>query len=209
MNSEYDAAAEEREASFVRRSVDGFRYITDHVQVHRSGDVWRGLCPFHVERTPSFVVYPANSRRSRGYASFFCYGCRKGGDVVQFAMLLHGLPSRRAAMKHLEAEHGLQYGEDEQLNELRLALMDENDEGPERAVVDPTEVCFTCAVAVRRLLRRVQAEHPDRLDTLFAEADRFNAYLDHELRERTAAAAAGLVDEAFAWVDARWRALSE
>jgi DNA primase len=41
------------------------------------GDYLVGLCPFHPDHHPSFVVYPATG-------TFYCYGCRKHGDVITF-----------------------------------------------------------------------------------------------------------------------------
>jgi putative DNA primase/helicase len=54
--------------------VDVIRKVTD---LKRNGNVFKGLCPFHNERTPSFVVYPKTQR-------FACFGCGKKGDVVDF-----------------------------------------------------------------------------------------------------------------------------
>lgn len=49
------------------------------VQLKRSGTSWKGLCPFHGEKTPSFHVY------DKGL--FKCYGCGVGGDVIKFVEL--------------------------------------------------------------------------------------------------------------------------
>jgi DNA primase len=49
------------------------------VQLKRSGSSWKGLCPFHGEKTPSFHVY------DKGL--FKCYGCGVGGDVIKFIEL--------------------------------------------------------------------------------------------------------------------------
>ena len=43
---------------------------------------WMGLCPLHDDRKPSFLVDPRKSL-------FYCYGCRRGGDVIRFAELYH------------------------------------------------------------------------------------------------------------------------
>lgn len=42
-------------------------------------DRYRGFCPFHEETKPSFTVYADTQ-------SFYCYGCGKGGDVIDFLM---------------------------------------------------------------------------------------------------------------------------
>ncbi len=55
-----------------------------HVALRRSGKNWKGLCPFHDERTPSFVV---NDERG----VYHCFGCGAGGDVFRLVMELEGL----------------------------------------------------------------------------------------------------------------------
>ena len=44
-----------------------------------------GLCPLHADRKPSFLVDP-------GKSLFYCYGCGRGGDVIRFVELYHGVP---------------------------------------------------------------------------------------------------------------------
>ena len=53
------------------------------VALRRSGRHLVGLCPFHEDRRPSLVVYPES-------ASFFCFGCDQGGDVIDFVGRLRG-----------------------------------------------------------------------------------------------------------------------
>jgi DNA primase len=60
-----------------------------YVDLKRSGASYKGLCPFHQEKTPSFYVTPA-----RG--SYHCYGCGKGGDVFSFLMETERLQFREA-----------------------------------------------------------------------------------------------------------------
>ena len=51
--------------------------VEDVVRLRKSGSTYKGLCPFHQERTPSFTVSPA-----RG--TFKCFGCGEGGDAITF-----------------------------------------------------------------------------------------------------------------------------
>ena len=51
--------------------------ISGYVSLKRAGDTYKGLCPFHSEKSPSFTVYPRT-------ASFYCFGCGIGGDAVTF-----------------------------------------------------------------------------------------------------------------------------
>lgn len=72
--------AEEREQIRERLSIETL--VGEHVQLSRSGQNLKGLCPFHKEKSPSFLVSPA-----RG--SFHCFGCGAGGDIFRFYMLIN------------------------------------------------------------------------------------------------------------------------
>src|SRR3954467_9201555 len=75
-------------ALFPQSFVDDLKAQTDIVQVigevvpslKKAGATWKGLCPFHGEKTPSF-----NVNRDKGF--FKCFGCGAGGDVVKFVEL--------------------------------------------------------------------------------------------------------------------------
>lgn len=53
--------------------------ISSYITLKRAGTNLKGLCPFHSEKTPSFVVY-------KDTQSFYCFGCGAGGDVINFIM---------------------------------------------------------------------------------------------------------------------------
>ena len=58
--------------------------ISEYVKLERKGNSYKGLCPFHKEKTPSFSVLEDRQ-------IFKCFGCGKGGNVVHFIMLAEGL----------------------------------------------------------------------------------------------------------------------
>jgi DNA primase len=64
----------------VRRTADIVRLVSDHVGLKKMGQSWKGLCPFHDEKTPSFNV-------RQEPPLFHCFGCGEGGDVFKFVML--------------------------------------------------------------------------------------------------------------------------
>jgi DNA primase len=64
----------------VRLQADIVRVVQDHVALRKSGATWKGLCPFHGEKTPSFHV-----NGEKGF--FHCFGCGVGGDVFKFVEL--------------------------------------------------------------------------------------------------------------------------
>ncbi|WP_267386174.1 CHC2 zinc finger domain-containing protein [Sphingomonas sp. GC_Shp_3] len=59
------------------------------VKLHRAGNEWKGCCPFHQDRTPSFTIY-ANDRRAH------CFGCGWSGDVLDFVQQAYGVKLREA-----------------------------------------------------------------------------------------------------------------
>lgn len=63
----------------IRARVDIVDLVGSYVSLKRAGTAFKGLCPFHKEKTPSFTVNPQRQ-------SFHCFGCGKGGDVFSFVM---------------------------------------------------------------------------------------------------------------------------
>lgn len=63
----------------IKSRIDIVEYVSQYVQLKKAGYNYKGLCPFHKEKSPSFMVSP-----DKGIA--YCFGCRKGGDVFAFAM---------------------------------------------------------------------------------------------------------------------------
>jgi len=63
----------------VREKTDLVEFIKQYTPLTQTGQNFKGLCPFHTEKTPSFFVRP-----DRGM--FYCFGCQRGGDLYSFAM---------------------------------------------------------------------------------------------------------------------------
>jgi DNA primase catalytic core len=61
----------------VKSAAEILPLVEDYVRLRKAGGTYKGLCPFHQERTPSFTVTPA-----RG--TFKCFGCGEGGDAITF-----------------------------------------------------------------------------------------------------------------------------
>jgi DNA primase catalytic core len=59
--------------------VDIVEVIGDYVTLKKSGTNYKGLCPFHSEKTPSFTVSPTKGL-------FYCFGCQASGNVFRFLM---------------------------------------------------------------------------------------------------------------------------
>jgi DNA primase len=65
----------------VRKANDIVDVVSEYVQLKKQGRNYFGLCPFHGEKTPSFSVTPEKQ-------IFYCFGCKKGGNVLTFLMEL-------------------------------------------------------------------------------------------------------------------------
>lgn len=80
--------------------------VGQYVNLKRSGSNLFGLCPFHGEKTASFSVAP-----DKGI--YYCFGCHKGGSVINFEMEIEGL-SYPDAVRALAKRAGMEVPEDEQ-----------------------------------------------------------------------------------------------
>ena len=63
----------------IRTAVDVVDLVSRFVNLRKAGQNWKGLCPFHMEKTPSFMVNPKKG-------IFHCFGCGVGGDAFGFLM---------------------------------------------------------------------------------------------------------------------------
>ena len=74
--------------------------IGQHVALKRAGSNYKGLCPFHGEKTPSFVV-------SEQKQIFTCFGCGASGDVIEFTKRYYNLDFQEAVEK-LANQYGIE-----------------------------------------------------------------------------------------------------
>jgi DNA primase len=77
----------------IRDRIDLIDLISTYVSLSKAGQNYKGLCPFHSEKTPSFSVNPVRQM-------FYCFGCNVGGDAFTFLMKQEG-------MDFMEAVHEL------------------------------------------------------------------------------------------------------
>ncbi|MDD6174784.1 MAG: DNA primase [Firmicutes bacterium] len=98
--------------------------VSGYVKLRRTGRNLVGLCPFHGEKTPSFVLYPEND-------SFYCFGCGAGGDTITFIRKIENLDYIEA-VKLLAQRAGLEMPEDVRRDDgtakLKLRILEANRE---------------------------------------------------------------------------------
>ena len=103
---------------FPQRFIDDLKHqadivvvIQDYVSLKKTGATYKGLCPFHGEKTPSFHV-----NRDKGF--FHCFGCQAGGDVFKF-LELHEKVGFADAVKLLAQRFGVALPEMEETDDQR------------------------------------------------------------------------------------------
>ena len=102
----------------LRQRIDLVEVLTPHLQLHRAGAAFKALCPFHEEKTPSFIV-------QRGDSHYHCFGCGAHGDAIAFLMNNVKM-SFTEAVEHLAERFG-----------VPLEKMDASEEvkGPSKSVL--------------------------------------------------------------------------
>lgn len=125
----------------VREQTDIVSLIGEHVALKRSGAQFKGLCPFHPEKSPSFYVHPANQ-------FFHCFGCQASGDVFTFLMRLEGLQFREAL--HRLAERA----------GIPVPVSDPREESAQRQARERRSRLIAITEAAAGYYLRMLSEHP-------------------------------------------------
>jgi DNA primase len=104
-------------AAEVKSKLSVLEVVGEAVQLKKAGTTYKGLCPFHGEKTPSFVVTPVRD-------SWHCFGCGEGGDIFSFVMKRDNLTFPEA-LKRLAAKAGIEVDERTTREDARKARLRE------------------------------------------------------------------------------------
>lgn len=100
----------------IKNRADIVTEISNYVDIKKIGANYKGLCPFHSEKTPSFTVSPQKQ-------IYKCFGCGEGGNVINFIMKIEGL-SFPEACKKLGDSYGVVIENKGRLDDARVEKLD-------------------------------------------------------------------------------------
>jgi len=87
-----DGMISKETVQLIKEKADIVQVISQYVSLQKSGSGYKGLCPFHSEKTPSFHVNPV-------LKFYHCFGCGASGDVIKFVQEIEHLSFRDAVMR--------------------------------------------------------------------------------------------------------------
>ena len=85
---------------YIKEHLSILDVVREYTQLKRAGNYWKGSCPIHSEKTPSFTVIPEKG-------IYYCFGCSTGGDVITFISSMENC-SKFEAAQHLIERYGLE-----------------------------------------------------------------------------------------------------
>ena len=109
----------------VRDAVDIVDVASEYTRLKKAGRRYRGLCPLHKEKTPSFSVDPDQGL-------YYCFGCGQGGDAIKLHMLLSG-DDFPAAIEALARRYGIPLPAPQQRSQRQRERSAELDKALEKA----------------------------------------------------------------------------
>ena len=178
--------------NFLRQNINGVDYIKKYANITEAGNIYKGLCIFHNEKTPSMVVYPKGfigaDHKPQDHDTFYCFGCHAGGDIIKFKQLVDGSTREEAFLK-LAEEHDITFGEDEELLSQKMALENINELNKLNSLSDINIICSESGFACKQFFRDTpySKEVNKKVDELFEK-------LDNLLKENSAETGQFIID---------------
>lgn len=171
----------------VRRRSGIVEVASEYMQVRKAGRQYKALCPFHQEKTPSFMLDPA-----KGF--YFCHGCSEGGDVITLVQKLENLSfvetvERLARRAGVELHYEQRSAADRNAYRRKMRLVDAHREAADlyhATLLDAAEAADARAYLKGRGFTREVAERfrvgfsPNRWDALVGHLKR-KGFADQEL----------------------------
>ena len=168
------------------RKEDGLSYMMQYLQnIKKVGHVYQSRCPFHHERTASFTLFPPGHISRSGtqdYATFYCFGCHQGGDIIKFKSLLNDIPFSQA-ISELEKEFNLSSDEQGELDFLQSELQVQ--ENQIINVFTFEDMSLLIASSCRKYLEYVKNKRPSLYAREVTVIDYYYRYVDYIFEQLT------------------------
>lgn len=181
---------------YLDRNIDGVEYIQSLIKTKKTGTIYTAMCPFHHEKTPSLRIYPSGHKNSDGErqdrTSWFCFGCKKGGDIVKFEELYYDLDSIEEACNSLSMKFHLNFAGNKELEALQMELnkIQKKDE----SVMSLQTINFICSMTCRRYLHWIIQTYPQSFDKEYDYIQSIYKKLDEHLLKVNALQAQNFVN---------------
>ena len=121
----------------IKDKLDIIEVLSSYIKLQKAGSTWKARCPFHGEKTPSFVVSPTRQ-------SYHCFGCGEHGDIFTFVEKMEGTDFK-GALKTLAERAG-------------IPLVFDGKKGPTK---DEKDALHDALEAATQWYMRERMKHPD------------------------------------------------
>lgn len=190
---------------YVKTQVDSLDYIRNNLRLKKIGQVYRGLCPFHGEKTPSLTVYPPGTMRrgeSQEHTSFYCFGCGAAGDMFEFRKRIEKLKSSVDALQKFEEELGIIVDEEStKMNYLLEAL--NKAKNVQENTLNISEINMVCSSMSRNYLLWVKDNYPEQYNEEVEVIEKYYKYFDFAFEEKSAFECMQLIDDVQSKIEKR------
>jgi len=93
-----------KNVELIKSKIDIVDLVGSYLEIKKSGSNYKGVCPFHNEKSPSFMV-------NQNLQIYKCFGCGESGDLISFVEKIEGVDFK-GAIKILSEKYGIQLEED-------------------------------------------------------------------------------------------------
>ena len=166
---------------YLKKEIDEMSYIQQYILLKKTGLIFKGLCPFHKEKTPSFAIYPPgykNHNEEQKFLSFYCFGCGKAGDIIKFNQYLNNLETYYESAIDLAKQFNLKLDDSSEVQNEYLKDLKNNLNQVQMLSLE--EINLTCSQMIKSV-----SKNPEKL----------YKFLDEELDNRSTIEAQSLIKE--------------
>ena len=183
----------------IKNLIDTKEYISRFIKLKKVGQIYKGVCPFHNEKTPSFTVYPSGKSREdinvEESASFYCFGCGAAGDLFEFRKRWDHLNNKWESLELFEKELGIEIVDDEEMAQNHLKDQIEKMKGSSEQILSLSELNLICSSMCRNYLLWVREYVPNNYEVEKNIVDKYYLYFDRFFSEKSAIEAQKIVKE--------------